>query len=199
MPWLSAPAELTQINPRLIDVDITGFDPDTPYADLPGWDGLIAAKMGRVSVFQDQGERRGPVFPAVPVGAFGAAQGAVQGILAALRLRERGAGGAQLHSSLVRGMYLYDYADYLGRQFEEMGQSLMRLDANGRRIRAVGLTFMVAATSDGYWLQFANIEAHLFRRLMQALDLVGLYDQPEFATIAQRCTGAHRSCAAHHP
>ena len=49
------PAELTQINPRLIDVDITGFDPDTPYADLPGWDGLIAAKMGRGSVFRGPG------------------------------------------------------------------------------------------------------------------------------------------------
>ena len=181
---LSLDAEtLAQINPRLIQMDITGFDANTPYADLPGWDGLVAAKMGRVSIHQDQGERNGPVFPAVPAGAYGASQSAVQGILAALRLREHGAGGAQLRTSLTRGMYHYDYVDYLGRQFENVAKTVAPLDANGRRIRGAGLTFMVATTSDGHWIQFANVAPHLLRRKIQSLGLEKLYDEPEFANL----------------
>ena len=173
--------DVTRINPRLIDCTITGFDAETPYADLPGWDGLAAAKLGRGSVFQDQGEREGPVFAAVPAGAYGAAQGLLHGIFGALRLRERGASGAQLRTSILRGIYAYDYLDFLGTQFPDRIQATGYINAQGRRVRSAGLAFMTAATRDGYWIQFANIETHLFYRLMQALELQDLYLQPELA------------------
>ena len=121
--------------------------------------------------------REGPVFPSVPVGA---AQGALQAVFAALRQRERGGGGMHLRTSLVRGASVYDYSDWINTQRPDPAGSTWQItDKHGRRMRGMG--FIVCITQDGYWLQFANIESHLFFRFMQLIGIDNLYSDPEFA------------------
>jgi len=173
-------------NSALIYCSIAGFDEGSLYDSLPGYDGLVAAKTGRGSIYQDQVPRSGPVYPAVPIGAYGAAQGALQGIFAALWRRRQTGRGGRVGSSLVRGMLCYDMWDWLLEQFpERVGSSgdWIASDNRGRRARVGGLAFTTGATRDGHWIQFANIDDHLFYRFMRCLGLDDLYMRPGFDSL----------------
>ena len=75
---------------------------------MPGYDGVVAALGGRMLAFERQLLRGRPVFSALPVTAHTAAQGAVQGILAALAAREKGELAAQrVETSLLQGLLPY--------------------------------------------------------------------------------------------
>lgn len=85
--------DLSQINPRLVYCSLSAFGSKGPQSDRPGYDALIQAYSGIMSI---TGE---PSRPAVRVGAsiidMGSAHWGVIGILAALRLRDQ-TGEAQL-------------------------------------------------------------------------------------------------------
>ena len=81
-------ATLSALNPGLVFASITGFGARGPYRDLPGYEGIVAARTGRISVFADQKPRPGPTFAALGVASHAAAQGAVHGIVASLLQRE---------------------------------------------------------------------------------------------------------------
>ena len=172
-------------NAQLICCSISGFEPGSAYGDLPGYEALVAAKLGRGTIFVDQPERPGAVYAAVPVGAYAAAHGAVQGILAALRQRERGGGGGQFRTSLARGMNTYDMWDFLNGQFPDLPRGGHQTDEHGRRIRPGGNQYLVAATRDGHWIHFANFADHLFRRFIQCIGLDRFYTDPEFEGFPQ--------------
>ena len=172
---------LSAVNRRLVYCAVSGFDPGSPYAHLPGTEGLVATRMGRGSIWHDQLERSGPLYPAVPVGAFGAAHGVLQGVLLALRRRDRGGGGTHLHTSLLRGVITYDMWDWFSPQFPEEQRHVDLFDEQGRHIRPGGNAFLVVSTKDGRWMHFANLESHLFYRVMRAIGLERLYEEPEYA------------------
>lgn len=76
-------------NPRLIYCSISGFGPGSPYEDQPSIDLIPQAMSGVMSMtgYEDSP----PVWSGLQSGDFSAAMYAVQGILAALLARERGA------------------------------------------------------------------------------------------------------------
>src|SRR5690606_33215384 len=43
-------ADLERLNPRLLHVAISGFGPDGPYADRPGYDFVLQAASGLMSI-----------------------------------------------------------------------------------------------------------------------------------------------------
>src|SRR4051794_38300260 len=80
----------TVLRPDLVHCSITGWGPLGPLAELPGYEGAVSARSGRMMAFERQLRRGGPVFSAVPVAGHVAAHGAVQGIVAGLFARARG-------------------------------------------------------------------------------------------------------------
>ena len=85
--------DLSQINPRLVYCSLSAFGAEGPSSDRPGYDALIQAYSGIMSITGEKGR------PAVRAGAsiidMGSAHWAAIGILAALRLRDQ-TGEAQL-------------------------------------------------------------------------------------------------------
>src|SRR5829696_3722342 len=75
--------ELALRNPRLIVAEVSGFGRRGPYAGVPGYEGVIMAKVGGFRVFQRMSNAPAPPFVATPFATFAASQTALHGILAA--------------------------------------------------------------------------------------------------------------------
>ena len=52
-------ATLSEGNPGLVYCSITGFGPRGPYAGYPGYEGVVAAKSGRMQALRRRAETRG--------------------------------------------------------------------------------------------------------------------------------------------
>jgi len=121
---------LSTDNPRLIYCSITGYGRNNSLSDRPGYDALVAARMGlhweqrgrvggsatvlsgkepfspeyEVPREAQQGPPRdGPVFPASRLPSMGAAYAATAAISAALRAREVTGRGQHVETSLMQG------------------------------------------------------------------------------------------------
>lgn len=96
-------ATLSSINPRLVYCSITGFGQTGPYRDLPGYDFLVQAMGGLMSV---TGERdglpgAGPQKAGVALSDILTGLYASNGILAALHERERSGKGQYIDLALL--------------------------------------------------------------------------------------------------
>jgi crotonobetainyl-CoA:carnitine CoA-transferase CaiB-like acyl-CoA transferase len=167
--------ELRARNPRLVCCDIGAFGRVGPLSNRPGYDPLLQAFGGIMSV---TGEHDGP---GVRVGASIVDQGtgmwAALGILAALHA----GGGHTVDVSLFEtavGLLPYQLAANL-----ESGV------VPGRHGSAFPLIapYQVFHTRDGDLMIAAGNDG-LFARLCEALDLPGVASDPRFATNPQRVT-----------
>ncbi|EUA51550.1 coA-transferase III family protein [Mycobacterium xenopi 3993] len=94
--------------PRLVVANITGWGSTGPWRNYKGWEALIMAKTGVMHEKRTVTRRPGPVYVSVPYASWGAAQAAVQGILAALIERGSSGRGQFVESNLVTGMGAMD-------------------------------------------------------------------------------------------
>jgi crotonobetainyl-CoA:carnitine CoA-transferase CaiB-like acyl-CoA transferase len=168
---VDADAALT-LRPDLVHCSITGWGPVGPFAHLPGYEAAVAAASGRMMAFERQLRRGGPVFTAVPVGAHVTAQGAVQGIVAALLARARGGGGQRVETSLLQGMLPFDLAELLLVEMAARGAGDMpNLSTAGGDLPT--LNYHPVRTADGRWIQCGNLLEHLLMSFLDAIDLLG--------------------------
>jgi crotonobetainyl-CoA:carnitine CoA-transferase CaiB-like acyl-CoA transferase len=160
---------LTARNPALVHCEITGFGRGHPLSELPGYEGVVAARGGRAAEFSCLfgGER--PAFPAVPVGTYGASMLAVQATFAALLERERTGRGQQVSTNLLSATSVYDMMMWVPG-----GDRGVRLNDNPM------LFYTVARTKDGVWLQFSENSPRLFRAFLRAIELEHLLDEPRY-------------------
>ena len=86
--WGLAYDSLSQLYPRLVYCSITGFGQKGPLRRVKGYEGVVAAKAGRMLNLQGQPTRDGPVYSAVYTGSWHASPAAVRGIIGALRVRD---------------------------------------------------------------------------------------------------------------
>jgi crotonobetainyl-CoA:carnitine CoA-transferase CaiB-like acyl-CoA transferase len=156
--------ELAQANPGLVYCSITGFGPKGPYAGLKGYEGVVAAKAGTMA----GGDR--PRYAAIPGASFAASQGALQGILAALFVRESTGRGQRVEASLAQGLTAYDLYNWLGPQLPPEYASRPRTGSTFSPVSG-----LVGFTKDGRWLQFSNFRPHLVDAFLHAVGLTDWY------------------------
>ncbi|MGH2598658.1 MAG: CaiB/BaiF CoA transferase family protein [Dehalococcoidia bacterium] len=173
-------ATLHALNPRLVYCAITGFGAKGPYRDYKGYEGIVAAKSGRMMAFAGQPQRQGPVYAAVQVGTHAAAQAAVQGILAALLVREQSGRGQTVETSLLQGMLPYDMAGVFTRQLMQRFPEQFPADPLAGYNRQPTLQYQPVRTADGRWLQLGNLIEHLFHAYLNAAGLSWIYSDPRF-------------------
>jgi crotonobetainyl-CoA:carnitine CoA-transferase CaiB-like acyl-CoA transferase len=167
------PDELRARNPRLVYCDIGAFGGVGPLAQQPGYDPLLQAFGGLISI---TGERDRPgVRVGTSVVDLGTGMWAALGILAALSA----GGGRTVDVSLFEtsvGLVPYQVTSYL-RTRDAPGRhgTSFPLIAPYQVFHAQGGDVMIAAANDG-----------LFARLCTALGLEELAADPRFATNPDR-------------
>ena len=163
--------EVSAQRPDLIYCSITAFGPKGPYAQYKPYEGIVAAKVGRFSVFTGQSGRPGPHYAAVEVANHGTAMAAVRGILAAIIVRERTGVGQRVETSLMQGISPFDVNNWLMWQMMIKFPDRFQDDPQSNPSRQPGVGYQPIRTKDGHWIQMANIIVRLFR---EAIDVMGL-------------------------
>ena len=160
-------------HPGIIYCSITGFGQTGPYAPRPGYDALIQAMGGVMSL---TGEIAGePQKVGIPVAdVFAGLYGCI-GILAALRHREKTGHGQQVDIGM-----LDTHVAWLANQgmnYLATGENPPRLGNQHPNI----VPYQVFPPADGYMvLSIGNDPT--FNRFCEAFDLAYLLDDPRFAT-----------------
>ncbi|MGD9700990.1 MAG: CaiB/BaiF CoA transferase family protein [Acidimicrobiia bacterium] len=177
-------ADLGRENSRLIYTSVTGFGREGPYADAPGYEGIVLAALGVFHAFRRMTTHASPPFVTAPFAAFSASQVAIHGILAALIERERSGAGQWVETNLLHAFTSLDtwaWAEHLiAARWPDAFHKTENFDAEGRPAGPFTFMLLVALTQDGSWLQFAAVAPHLFVATMKALGLAWMFTDEEW-------------------
>jgi crotonobetainyl-CoA:carnitine CoA-transferase CaiB-like acyl-CoA transferase len=170
-------AQLHTRHPGLIYCSITGFGQTGPYAPRPGYDSLIQAMGGVMSL---TGDPEGPPQKVgIPLADLFAGLYGCIGILAALRHREATGQGQQIDIGM-----LDTHVAWLANQgmnYLATGENPARLGNQHPNI----VPYQVFATADGFMvLSIGNDPT--FKRFCEAVGLAHLLNDARFATNAAR-------------
>jgi crotonobetainyl-CoA:carnitine CoA-transferase CaiB-like acyl-CoA transferase len=170
-------AQLHEKFPKLVYCSITGFGQTGPYAPRPGYDSLVQAMGGVMSL---TGEPDGlPQKVGVPVADLFAGLYGCIGVLAALRHREATGIGQQVDIGM-----LDTHVAWLANQgmnYLATGENPVRLGNQHPNI----VPYQVFPTQDGYVVLSVGNDP-TFKRFCDAFGLSYLLEDPRFATNAAR-------------
>ena len=169
------PETLRALNPGLVYASVTGFGPKGPWAGYRGYEGVVAAKAGRMMTFSGSLKREGPIYAYVQVGAHVSAHSAVQGILAALMVRDITGEGQVVETSLLQGMMPYDLGGLVVQQLQRRLPAQFPTNPWGSTNTMPTLNYHPVLAKDGKWMQMGNLVEHLFHSFIAATDLVDIY------------------------
>jgi crotonobetainyl-CoA:carnitine CoA-transferase CaiB-like acyl-CoA transferase len=184
--WGLAYDALSQRHPRLIYCSITGFGQKGPLARVKGYEGVVAAKAGRMLNMQGQPNRDGPVYSAVPTGSWHASQAALRGIIAALRVRELCGRGQWVQTSIVQSL-ASPHDNNIGDgglvnvQMQRRNADKFARPPRGRGHSSIG--YIPVRTKDGVWLQHANQRVPHIQGHLKAIGLEHLLKDERFARV----------------
>jgi len=166
-------ASLRAVNPRLVYCSITGFGQTGPYAERPGYDLLIQAMGGLMSITgAADGE---PTKVGVAVSDIMSGMYAAVGILAALKERDVSGRGQHIDLSL------------LDAQVAGLANQGQRYLISGEVARRRGnahpdvVPYQVFASSDGHIIVGVGNDGQ-FRRFCEFAGRAELADDPRFAS-----------------
>lgn len=175
---------LRKEKPSLIWCDIGAFGATGPLRNKPGYDPLVQASTGIMSVTGEGGDRP-PVRVGVSLVDMGSGMWTVIGTLAALIERQRSGEGRRVSTSLYETGLAWMTVPLAG--FAASGET--------RRPHGSGTAEIVPyeafETSDS-WIMVAAGNDNLFRKLMAALDLPAEARDPDYATNAGRVVNRDR-------
>ena len=145
--------------PHLVYCSISGFGPDGPHRDLPGYESLVHAAVGTMG--EQPGIREAPIYEGVPFASIGAAYLASIGIVAALYRRTEDGVGRLVETSLLDGALAY-----LTMLWNDTDLAMPPRDPGGRRLIARNFV-----CSDGSILGVHTGAVGAFGRMMKLLGL----------------------------
>ena len=184
--WGLAYDTLSQLYPRLVYCSITGFGQQGPLRRVKGYEGVVAAKAGRMLNLQGQPTRDGPVYSAVYTGSWHASQAAVRGIIGALRVRDLCGRGQWVQTSIVQTL-ASPHDNNVG-DGGLVNMQLRRLDPQrfpgrprGRGLSSIG--YIPVRTKDGIWLQHANQRVPHIQGHLKAIGLGHLLEDERFKDV----------------
>jgi crotonobetainyl-CoA:carnitine CoA-transferase CaiB-like acyl-CoA transferase len=157
---------LLALNPRLIYLSVSAFGSTGPYVDRPGFDPLLQA-LGGIMTLQGFG---GPpqYLRTAPTDYYTAALGC-QAVLTALFVRERTGRGQRIETSLLRGVLAL--------------QSGIVLDYPGKpTLIRENPTYRLYKGSDGAWFFVACGNQSFWVKLCKALGMEEFADDPRFGS-----------------
>jgi crotonobetainyl-CoA:carnitine CoA-transferase CaiB-like acyl-CoA transferase len=178
---------LAELNSRLIHLAISGYGPTGPEVGRPGYDFLLQAEAGLMSITGAPDEAGGvPTKVGVAIADVAAGLHAAVGILAALAGRERNAGPAHAIGQRVDVSLLESTLSLLVNQAQNAfvtGRAPVRRGNTHPNI----VPYQAFETADGHIVVTVGSERQ-WPRLCRALGLPALADDPRFATNGNRVT-----------
>ena len=184
--WDLGHESLSGLNPQLVYCSITGFGQKGPLRRIKGYEGVVAAKAGRMLNLEGQPNRDGPVYSAVNTGSWHASQAAVRGILGALRVRDMCGRGQWVQTSIVQAL-ASPHDNNVG-DGGLVNLQLRRRDPDrfpgrppGRGLSSIG--YVPVRTADGVWLQHANQRVPHIQGHLKAIGLEHLLEDERFARV----------------
>ena len=157
---------LLEINPRLIYCSVTAFGSTGPYVDRPGFDPLLQAMGGLMTL---QGFGGPPQYLRTAPTDYYTAAIAAQAVLAALFARHRTGRGQRIETSLLRGVLAL--------------QSGIAIDYPGKpTLLRENPTYRLYQGSDAQWFFVACGNQSFWVKLCTALGMQEFADDPRFAS-----------------
>ncbi|HZB93271.1 MAG TPA: CoA transferase [Stellaceae bacterium] len=169
--------DLAALNPRLVYASISGYGQTGPYAERPGFDLMMQAMTGIMSV---NGPEDGPPHRLpLAICDIGAGMFAAFGILAALQARARTGRGQHVDTSLYEaglafGLYEAAHVFATGERPARLGQA-----------HRGGAPYQVFRTRDG-WVTIGPNTASLWRKFCAVIGRAELAEDPRFKDKAAR-------------
>lgn len=175
------PADLAAINPRLVYCSVTGFGQTGPYRTRAGYDSIIQAMGGLMSITGEPDG--GPQRAGVPMIDIMTGLYASTAILAALRHRDRTGKGQWIDLALLDVMV--SSLSYFAVNHLASGHVPGRTGTRNAVTHPSG----IYACRDGELMIIAGNDDQ-FRRLCKALDMPALADDPRFGSSPARVANA---------
>ncbi len=172
------PTLSSQVNPKIIYCSISGFGQTGPYRDYPGYDLIVFAMGGLMSITGEPG--RPPVRLGVPIADMCAGLYAVTGILSALRYRDQTGLGQRIDVSMYDvqvSLLTHQAMGYFatGKNPEKYGSAHANLAPYQAFMGSDGEYFVLAIGNDKLWTDFCS-----------AIGEPGLSTDPRFLTNPDR-------------
>jgi crotonobetainyl-CoA:carnitine CoA-transferase CaiB-like acyl-CoA transferase len=170
-------AGATRLNPRLVYCAITAFGTEGPLASLPGYDPLMQAYAGLMSINGHPGQE--PARVGTSIVDMGTGMWAALGIVAALRERDRTGRAVEVTTALFETALTW--ISYHAMGFFGDGE-VPQPQGSGT---AMITPYQAFPTADGYAMIAAGSDA-LFRKLADAIGEPQLAADPRFTDNAAR-------------
>jgi crotonobetainyl-CoA:carnitine CoA-transferase CaiB-like acyl-CoA transferase len=168
---------LQALSPGLVHTSVNGFGDSGPYVDRPAFDFIAQAMSGFMTL--NGTPETGPLRTGTPISDLVAGTYAALGTVAAL-LRSRSTGqGERISASLVDS--LVSFGAFASSNFLATGKPFVPTGNDHALVAPYGLF----TASDGE-IALAPSNDGVYRKLLKALGLTHLNDDPRFATNALR-------------
>ncbi len=173
--WGCGYAQLSEVNPALVMLSVSGFGQTGPYSQRAGYDRIALAFSGVMGItgYPD----RPPVRIGTSMADYSTAtMGAFAVMMALYHGDTNGGNGQQIDLALYESVFRF--TDSMVLAYDKLGRMRERT-GNVHQAAAPGNTF---ETRDGRFLVMTISGDTLFRKLCQAMGVPGMADDPRYAS-----------------
>ena len=164
---------------------MTGFGRTGPYANAKAYEALVMARVGALWASQSMVAREGPAHVSVPYCSYGASQQLLAGHLRrAARTRTQRRGTARRSHAGQRAGVARHLELVPERHHVEVPRRLHALVTHraSTDCRSLPMVFMllIALSKDGRWLQFSQVQLHLYMEMLKVMGLDWMLQDEEW-------------------